>query len=189
MAKRRNQNQKYILRLCSLALLCAMQIVFARFLVIPIGSSVRFSLSFIAVVIAAKHFGIVGGVLVYGLGDFLGATIFPTGGAFQVGFTLTAIVSGLIYGVFLGKELDRFWKKIIPFDKKGIIRIVLSVLSSQIICSLLLNSFWLSFYYGMPFWARLGTRIPQVLIIGALEIIFMSLFLEKICNALKKAGI
>lgn len=156
-----------------------MQIVFARFLVIPIGSSLRFSLSFIPVVIAAKRFGIVGGVTVYGLGDFLGALIFPTGGAFQVGFTLTAVISGFIFGFFLGeKSLLR--------NISSVLKIILSVLLSQSICSLLLNSFWLSYYYGMPFFARLVTRIPQILIIGTLQIVFMVLFLERINRSLKR---
>lgn len=177
--RRKNKSTESLINLCILALLCAMQIVFARFLVIPIGSSLRFSLSFIPVVIAAKRFGIVGGVTVYGLGDFLGALIFPTGGAFQVGFTLTAVISGFIFGFFLGeKSLLR--------NISSVLKIILSVLFSQSICSLLLNSFWLSYYYGMPFFARLVTRIPQILIIGTLQIVFMVLFLERINSSLKR---
>ncbi len=177
--RRKNKSTESLINLCILALLCAMQIVFARFLVIPIGSSLRFSLSFIPVVIAAKRFGIVGGVTVYGLGDFLGALIFPTGGAFQVGFTLTAVISGFIFGFFLGeKSLLR--------NISSVLKIILSVLFSQSICSLLLNSFWLSYYYGMPFFARLVTRIPQILIIGTLQIVFMVLFLERINRSLKR---
>lgn len=177
--RRKNKSTESLINLCILALLCAMQIVFARFLVIPIGSSLRFSLSFIPVVIAAKRFGIVGGVTVYGLGDFLGALIFPTGGAFQVGFTLTAVISGFIFGFFLGeKSLLR--------NISSVLKIILSVLFSQSICSLLLNSFWLSYYYGMPFFARLVTRIPQILIIGTLQIVFMVFFLERINRSLKR---
>lgn len=187
MAKRyRSKTEQQLSRLCCLALLCAMQIVFARFLVIPVGDSMRFSMSFIPVVIAARYFGIIGSVAVYGLGDFLGAIIFPTGGPFQIGFTVTAAVSGLIFGLFLSMKSERFF---ISFDKKSYIRIFLSVFTSQIICSLFLNSFWLSFYYGAPFWAKFVMRIPQAGIMGALQIIFMVLFLDKICTALRKAGV
>ncbi len=189
MAKKYSRTTERIIRICTLALLCAMQIVFARFLAIPIGTSLRFSLSFIPVVIAARHYGIIGGMLVYGLGDLIGAIALPTTGAYLPGFTVTAVISGLIFGIFLGKECTPFWSKIFPFDKKGITVIVLSVLSNQIICSLLLNSFWLSHYYSIPFMANLATRTLQVLIIGALQIIFMVLFLYRICAALKKAGI
>ena len=149
----------------------------------------RFSLSFIPVVIAARIFGIGGAVAVYGMGDFLGAVLFPTGGAFQVGFTLTAAISGLIYGLWLGRSTDRLFARYFRFDRYSIIRKVMAVLTSQVVCSLFLNSFWLSFYYGMPFWARLATRVPQIVIIGGLQIVFMVLFLDKICKALRKAGI
>lgn len=190
MAKRnRSKTEKRLLRLCSLALLCAMQIVFARFLVIPVGDSMRFSLSFIPVVIAARYFGIMGSMTVYGLGDFLGAIVFPTGGAFQIGFTITAAVAGLIYGIFLGKECEKPFRRLLAFDKRDIIRIVLSVLASQLVCSLFLNSFWLSFYYGAPFWVKFMTRIPQAGIMSVLQIVFMVLFLDKICSALRKARV
>ena len=185
MRKNKTDPMKYLMEICLLAILCAMQIVFARFLVIPIGTSMRFSLSFIPVVIAARRYGIRGGVTVYGLGDLLGAIIFPTGGAFQVGFTVTAVVSGFIFGLFLGEKS--------PFRTKlnlhETVRIVASVLLSQVVCSLLLNSFWLSFYYGIPFAANIATRIPQILIIGTLQIIFMIIFLERIYRAFRRSGV
>ena len=188
MARRRfrSKSEQQLFRLCSLALLCAMQIVFARFLVVQVSDSIRFSFSFIPVVIAARYFGITGSVTVYALSDFLGAIIFPTGGTFQIGFTITAAVSGLIYGIFLSVKTERFF---ISFDKKTIIRIVLSALTSQIVCTLFLNSFWLSFYYGAPFWVKFAERIPQAITMSVLQIVFMVLFLDKICTALRKAGI
>jgi ECF transporter S component (folate family) len=129
-------------------------------------------MSFIPVVIAARRFGIVGGVAVYGIGDFLGAIIFPSGGAFFPGFTLTAVVAGLIYGLFLGK-------------KSGVVRIAFSVILSQLICTLLMNSYWLSTLMGSEFSAMFLSRIPQALIMSALQIVFMVCFLEKICKAIK----
>ena len=149
-----------------------MQIVIARFLAIPVTESIRFSFSFIPVVIAARRFGIIGGMLVYGLGDFLGAIIFPTGGAYFPGFTLTAVISGLIYGLYLGK-------------KSGTVRIVLSVLTSQVLCTLLMNSYWVSTLYGSDFTAVLMSRVPQSIVMSILQIIFMVLCLEKICKVIK----
>lgn len=168
--KRKSQQQLFALT--CLALLTAMQIVIARFLAIPVSESIRFSFSFIPVVIAARRFGIIGGMLVYGLGDFLGAIIFPTGGAYFPGFTLTAVVSGLIYGLYLGK-------------KSGALRIILSVLTSQILCTLLMNSFWVSTLYGSDFSAVLLSRIPQSIVMSVLQIVFMLLCLERICKVIK----
>ena len=169
MNKKRNNN---LITLTCLALLTAMQIILARYLAIPVTESMRFTTSFIPVVIAARRFGIVGGMAVYGVGDFLGAIIFPAGGAFFPGFTVTAVVSGLIYGLFLSK-------------KGSIVRIVLSVLTSQIVCTLLMNSYWLSMLYGSEFSAIFVSRIPQALIMSVIQILFMTLFLEKISGAIK----
>lgn len=166
------KNEQRLFTLTCLALLTAMQIVMARFLAIPLTQSLRFSLSFIPVVIAARRFGIVGGVLVYGLGDFLGAVIFPTTGAYFPGFTLTSVVAGLIYGLYLGK-------------KGGAIRIILSTVTSQLVCTLLMNSFWISTLYGSNYSAVFISRIPQTLIVGTLQAVFMLLFLEKVCSVIK----
>ena len=168
--KRKNKNNLFTLT--CLALLTAMQIILARYLVINISDSLRFSLSFIPVVIAARRFGIVGGMAVYGVGDFLGALVFPTTGAYFPGFTVTAVVAGLIYGLFLSK-------------KSGPVRIVLSVLASQLVCTLLMNSYWLSTLMGSEFSAIFLSRIPQALVMSGLQIAFMLLFLEKICKAIK----
>lgn len=190
MAKRtRSKTEKRLFSLCGIALLCAMQIVFAKLLAIPIGDTMRFSFSFIPVVIAARYYGIVGGVLVYSLGDLIGSVALPMGGAYFPGFTVTAAVSGLLYGIFLGKECEKFWNKIFYFDKRGLIKIFLAVLSSQIICTLLMNSFWNSMLYGTHYWTVFVTRLPQAGIMSALQIAFMVLFLDKICNALRKVGV
>lgn len=168
--KRKSRNNLFTLT--CLALLTAMQIILARYLVINVSESLRFSLSFIPVVIAARRFGIFGGMAVYGIGDFLGAIIFPTGGAFFPGFTVTAVIAGLIYGLFLSK-------------KSGTVRIVLSVILSQLICTLLMNSYWLSVLMGSEFTAIFISRIPQAIIMSILQIVFMLIFLEKICKAIK----
>lgn len=166
------KNEEKIFTLVCLALLTAMQVVFARFLVIPIGAAMRFSLSFIPVVIAARRFGVLGSVSVYALGDLMGAVAFPTLGAYFPGYTLTAAVSGLIFGLFLRKKTT-------PLN------VIISVVLSQVCCSLLLNTMWISIQYGSEFLPLLASRSLQCLVVGTLQIIFMILFLEKICKAIK----
>ena len=175
MSKTKN-SQERLITLCGIAILCAMQVVLARWLVIPISSSLRISFSFIPVVIAARSFGVLSSVAVYGLGDLVGAIAFPTTGAFNPCFTITAALSGLIFGLFLSKKAD-------------IMRIIGSVLCSQVFCTLMLNSFWLwKFYYsaekGYP--AVLLSRLPQSIITAVLQILFMAFFLEKIARIIKR---
>ena len=168
------KHEQSIFSLTCIALLIAMQVVLARFGSIPVGT-MRFSLSFIPVVIAARRFGVLSSVLVYGLGDLIGAIAFPTTGAYMPGFTITALISGLIFGLFLSK-------------KSTVLRIAGAVLSSQIICSLLLNSYWLwTYYYSAEkvYSAILLSRVPQSIVTGIVQIVFMTLFLEKICKIIK----
>ncbi|MGN0448707.1 MAG: folate family ECF transporter S component [Acutalibacteraceae bacterium] len=175
-------SQKNIYKLCVTALLIAMQVVLARFAAINLGPNIRFSFSFIPVVIAARLYGIPGGMCVYGLGDLVGAVAFPTTGAFFPGYTVTAFVSGLIFGAFLRKGKKEETKP------AKYIKIVLSVVSSQTICSLLMNSYWRHYQTGNPYGAMLLTRLPQCLIIGALQIVFMVLFLDMITSRLDLIG-
>ena len=178
--KEKSLNQEKIFKLCCLGILIAMQVVLARFVVVPVGDMMRFSTSFIPVVIAARCFGIVGGMTVYGLGDFIGAIAFPTGGAFFPGYTLTATVVGLIFGLFL-KPVNGVETKL-----QLNIRIVLSVLCTQLIGSFLMNSYWRSFQTGTPYTAVLMTRLPQCLISSVIQIVFMVLLLDGICKIVRK---
>ncbi len=172
-------NQNKIFNLCALALLCAMQIVLARFVVIPVGDMMRFSMSFIPVVIAARRFGIIGSAAVYGVGDLLGAIVFPTGGAFFPGYTLTATIAGILYGIFLRPTKKEETKAVFT------IKVILSAFSTQFFCSLLLNSYWRAFQMGTPYTAILQTRLPQCAIMFVLQSAFMLLFLKKISQAIK----
>ena len=171
--KNKKQEEALFTLVC-LALLIAMQVVLARFGTINLGIT-RFSLSFIPVVIAARRFGVLSSVIVYGLGDLVGAIAFPTTGAFNPCFTITAVLAGLVYGIFLSKKAD-------------LLRIIGAVLCSQVFCTLMLNSFWLwHFYYsaekGYP--AVLISRLPQSIITAVIQIVFMALFLEKISKTIK----
>ena len=174
--KNKKQEETLFTLVC-LALLIAMQVVLARFGTINLGIT-RFSISFIPVVIAARRFGVLSSVIVYGLGDLVGAIAFPTTGAFNPCFTITAALSGLCFGLFLSK-------------KASLGRILGAVLSSQILCTLLLNSFWLwHFYYsaekGYP--AVLLSRLPQSIVTAVVQIVFMALFLEKISKVIRIPG-
>lgn len=177
--KERYFNQEKIFKLCCLGVLIAMQVVLARFAAVPVGDMMRFSTSFIPVVIAARKFGVLSGMAVYGLGDLVGAIAFPTGGAFFPGYTVTAAVVGLIFGLFL-KPTEKEETTLSRY-----VKIVLSVLCTQFVGSFLMNSFWRSFQTGTPYGAVLMTRLPQCLVSSVIQIVFMALFLDKICKVVK----
>lgn len=129
----------------TLSLLVAVEVILSRFLSFYITPSMKVSFSFLPVAASGILFGPFGGLVTGALGDLLGALLFPIG-SYLPGFTLTAGVSGLLYGLWLHK-------------KQGFVRLLLARLSVLILCSTLLNSIFLKLYYGSAFWAMLLPRL------------------------------
>lgn len=148
--KRNSVNQIVIM-----GVLIAMDVILTRFLSIQTPVT-RIGFSFVARVIAAIVLGPLSAAAAAGIADFVGMIAFPSGTYFP-GFTLTAIMFGLIYGLFLHK-------KVTP------VRIVGAVVTSQIVCSLGLNTLWLTMMTGSSFAALLSTRLIQALVTGAVQI-------------------
>ena len=135
--------------LVTAALLIAMQIILSRFLSIN-AWNLKIGFAFTAVFVAAFLYGPWFSAVVAVVADVVGASLFPSG-AFFPGFTVTALLSGIIFGVFL-------YKKQTPS------RIIAAVAIDQLILGLLLNSFWLSILYGSPYIPLLTTRAVQCLV-------------------------
>jgi ECF transporter S component (folate family) len=140
-----------------LALLVALQIVLTRFLSIstPI---LRISLGFVPIAIAGMLFGPLSGGLVAATADFLGAILFPIGAYFP-GFTLTAFLTGVVYGLFLFQK-EKSW-----------LRIISSVLVIAIVLNLGMNTFWIMVITGKGYLALLPARLMQNIIMIPLQAI------------------
>lgn len=138
------------------SLLIAVQIVLSRFLSVSLWN-LKFGFAFIPVMLAARKFGPVEAMLVGGVGDLVGAILFPIGTYFP-GFTATAVLVGLTYGLLLHKKCT-------------LMRIVSAVLLSELVGSLLLNTLWISILYSSPFTGLFVTRIVQVVVMAIIEII------------------
>lgn len=150
-------------RLVLMALLIAMNVVLSRFLSLA-AWNVKIGFGFVPIVMAAMMFGPVYGGIVAALADFIGATLFPVG-QFFFGFTATAAIGAVIYGLLLHKQ---------PSTKK----IVFAVVAVELICSLGLNTFWISLMYGAPFWSLLPVRGVQSLAMGVVEIVMIKLLVS-----------
>lgn len=143
-------------RLVIMALLMALTIILSRFLSIS-AWNLKIGFAFAPIALAGMLLGPIPAGIVAAAADFLGATLFPIGQFFP-GFTLTAFLTGILFGAFLHKKVD---------TKK----IVLVSISTQIIGSLLLNTQWISMLYGTPFWALMPTRILQTCVMTVIQII------------------
>ena len=163
--------------LVTLAMLLAIEIVLSRFLSIQTPIT-RIGFGFIPLVIAGILFGPIPAAIVAVLADVLGAILFPTG-AYYPPLTITSLLVGLTYGFFLYKK---------GFNPKKVsdwVRVVLCVIVRQGVLALLLQSYWLSLLQGITYKQCLVTRIPQVLILAAVEIILIPILI-KVAEMLKK---
>lgn len=152
--------QKINIRLIThLALLTALEIVLSRFLSIS-AWNVKIGFSFVPVVLAAILFGPVPAGIVAALGDFLGAILFPIGPYFP-GFTLTAFLTGMVFGLL--------------HQKQTVGRTVIAVAVNQLILSLLCNSLWISILYSSPYLPLLGTRAIQCAVLGPVQFVVVTL--------------
>ncbi len=149
------QTHNYVSSIVIMGLLIAMDVILTRFLSINTPVT-RIGFAFIARVIAAIVLGPVPAAVAAGISDFIGAIAFPSGAYFP-GFTLTAALFGLIYGLFLHK-------KVTPA------RVVGAVLTSQLVCSLGLNTLWLSIMTGSSFAALFVTRLLQAAVTSVVQI-------------------
>nr|WP_312984457.1 folate family ECF transporter S component [Clostridioides sp.] len=140
--------KKYnIKRMVIIGLLIAMQIILSRFLSIstPI---VRIGFSFLPIAILGILYGPLYAGLGSAIGDVIGTVLFGPASIFP-GFTLSAFLTGVVYGVLLHNKQKKLW------------RVCLAVAIINIFISLLLGTFWLSILTGKGYLALVPTKIIQ----------------------------
>lgn len=129
------------------ALLISLNVILSRFLSINAWNT-KIGFTFVTVAIAARLYGPVGGAIVGALGDFVGAILFPIGAYFP-GFTVTAALMGVCYGIFFKRGTGL--KYILP-----------AVLINQVIFSFVIDSYFISVLYNSPYVPLLATRAIQM---------------------------
>ena len=157
-----NVNKKsFTTQLVVMALLVALEIILTRFLSIE-TPTLRIGFGFLPVAIMAILYGPwwTGGAGI--VGDIVGMMLFPRA-AFFPGFTLTAFITGMLYGLFLYKK-PITWK-----------RTLIAVLTINIICSLGMDTLWLSMMYGDSFLVLLPARLLKTAIMIPLQTIMIYL--------------
>ena len=142
------------------AMLVAMSCVLG-FFKFGVGQNVNVTFFFIPIFIGAILLGPIPAAIIGGAADILGCIIRPTGPYFP-GFTINAIILGLIYGIFFFKTKPKLWKIIIA-------RLILAVL-----VDLILTPIWLNILYSTPLVPALFVeRLIKCAILCPIEIILM----------------
>ena len=136
---------KHVNTVTVMAMFAAISVVLGYFTLV-LGDYLKIGFSTIANQFVYYLFGPVAGGLFGGALDILKYIIRPTG-AFFPGFTISAMVGGVLYGCFLYKRPISFW------------RVLAAELTVSIICNMLLGTLWLSMLYGKAFMALLPMRV------------------------------
>jgi len=148
------------------AMLVAMEVMLNRFVSIK-TPFLKIGLSFVPVVMGGMLYGPIGGAVVGGLGDMIGAILFPDG-PYHPGFTFCGAAMGALYGLFLRQRPG----------EKGAVRlwpdVIVPVAANCIVFALLLNTLWISqLYDSKTYWGYFVSRIPQELGMGAVKLILI----------------
>lgn len=146
------------------AMLLALLIVLSRFLSIKTQLLVV-SFSFVPIMMSAIWLGPKYSALIAGLGDFIGAILFPFGTYFP-GFTINAIISGAIYGIFLYQKPNEEISNL-----KFILKLAISSLLVLGIVNLLITPIWLHMLYGSAYWIAVGARVTTQAIMLPIHIV------------------
>lgn len=125
---------KSVRSLTVIGMLLAVQVILGLF-TIPIGHSIQITFDYLPLWLTGLLFGPVPATLTGALSDLIVYLIRPTG-PFNPGFTLSAALSGFIYGLLL-------YRRDCSFRSLAVSRLI-----AVVVCNVLLNSCWLLLLYG-----------------------------------------
>lgn len=158
-------------KLVFLGLMAALNVVLSRFS-IQLSSEVRLSiLGFLPMAMAGMLLGPAYGAAAGAIGDVLNFLLFThVYGGYFPGYTLTAALSGMWYGLTLHGKQMTWW------------RAVLAILPVITLGEMGLNSVWVYMMYAKTFWVKLPLR----LITNAVEFPLKTLLLMGMTRLLQR---
>ena len=141
------------------AMLITLDLVLTRVLAIN-TPLMKIGFGFAAVAVSAMLYGPFWAMLTAALGDIVGALLIPVG-AFFPGFTLTAAVTGLIYGLCL-------------YGHRGsVARPIVAALLNCLLVTLLCNTALIAYISGNSYAVLFTARIVQFFVMFPLESLVM----------------
>jgi ECF transporter S component (folate family) len=133
-------------------MLGAISIIIGTYFTFMIGNSLKIGFSYLPNEFLFYMFGPAVGAIFGAAMDILTFILKPTGPYFY-GFTLSAILKGLIYGLILYKK---------PLSLR---RIFIANAISLIFITLLLDTYWLTLLYGKAFLIFLSERLVKIVLL------------------------
>lgn len=168
------QELKQVRTLTGVAMLLAMSVVISFTASVRVTETIKIGLGYLITALLGMLYGPFTAALAAGAGDLIKYLLKPDG-AYFFGFTLTAILGGVVYGVFFYRE-----KCTIP-------RAIASKATVSLLLNCLLNTVWVSWLYGMPFLGALGPRVIKNLMALPFEIVLLYIVLNGMNKVIQRA--
>ena len=153
------QRKNRLVMIITMALLIAIEVVLTRFLSFN-TQFLRIGFGFLPVAVMGMLYGPLWAGIGYAIGDVLGMLIFPSGPYFP-GFTLSAFLTGLVYGLLL-------YKKEVTWQRALIASLIISVF-----INLGLDTLWLSILYGKAYVPILVGRLIKFPLAVAIQTVLI----------------
>jgi riboflavin transporter len=141
-------------------LMAALAIILTYMTTIQIGPYIKIGFWGIPNRVIELMFGPIVGGIFGGTLDILRYIVRPTG-PFFVGFTISEIVSGVIYGIFL-------YRKPVKLSRIAIVGLV-----DKVFVNCILNTVWLSMLYGKGFMVLISARVIKNLIMWPIDALLL----------------
>ncbi len=154
-------------------MLLAVQVVLGLVAAIPVGPSIRISFGYLALSSAGALLGPAIAPINGALADIIVFLIRPTGPYFP-GFTVTGLVSGLIYGLML-------YRRDITLP-----RLLITKLLIDVICNLALNTLWIHMLYGKALFALLPPRALKNLLQYPVDVLLLYPVMKKVIPMVRR---
>lgn len=173
--------RKRTTKLVMCALLLSLAGVISLVEIMPI-QEMKITFTYLFIALCGYLYGPVTGMAFGASADIIGYIVNPAGGMLFPGFTLTALISGFFYGLFLDRANAKN-------SKLPLWRIIAAKTADTVICNIILNTFCCSVLYGGTFIALLPARLIKNLIMLPFEIILLVLVIKFIENHIGKYNV
>lgn len=165
---------KSVRYLAFMAIMIALKTAFS-FYYVPVGENLRIYFTFLIVGIEGMVLGPVSAGLSGLITDLVSFLIHPTGPFFP-GYTLSSILSGMIYGIFLFQPPCKLYK------------VCLAKLSVNLFVNIGLGSLWSAMLFSKGYYYYLAKSAIKNVLLLPIEIILLYLTLKVVLPHLKRSG-
>ena len=155
--------------LVQISMLLALEVVLNYSVSFSIGNYLRITFGYLPVAAAGALFGPFAAMSINGLSDIIMFYIKPMGGYYHPGFLLSALLSGLVYGLV-------FYRREIRFQHILIARLIVGLF-----INLGLNTVWLMHMYGTAYvTANLPSRTIKAVIEYPVSVLLLLPLIDRV---------